>query len=157
MAQRKSSFLTIKLRSSLVVYHQNIPKDCAQSCTELNYLQTDERQPPPTTALDLIPIDFYSFLLPSATLPGFLCYLSCNIRVSKANSPPSEFLHEIYIKIQKRAYFRFHFMASRGTYEIVKSDKRSLFPLEKKKNSDADWRVRGGLGRYSILLLMCLS
>lgn len=67
---------------------------------------------------------------------GFCWYLSCNIRVSKANSPPWEFLHEIYMNInnkQKRASFRLHFMTSRRTYRIVKSDKRSLLPLEKKK------------------------
>lgn len=38
---------------------------------------------------------------------------------------------------QKGASFRFHYMTSRGTYEIVKSDKRSLFPLgEKKKKKE---------------------
>lgn len=36
---------------------------------------------------------------------------------------------------QKGASFRFHYMTSRGTYEIVKSDKRSLFPLGGKKEA----------------------
>lgn len=34
---------------------------------------------------------------------------------------------------QKGASSRFHYMTSRGAYEIVKSDKRSLFPLGGKK------------------------
>lgn len=37
---------------------------------------------------------------------------------------------------QKGASFRFHYMTSRGTYEIVKSDKRSLFPLGEKKKKE---------------------
>lgn len=53
---------------------------------------------------------------------------------------------------QKGASFRFHYMTSRGTYEIVKSDKRSLFPLgeKKKRTGDADWKVR--VRRYCFLM-----
>lgn len=33
LAQRKSSSLTTELQTSPVLYRQNLPKDCTQSCT----------------------------------------------------------------------------------------------------------------------------